>query len=183
VPRLRLEGYSSHISVSFAARDDRRASRRYAETFAPALMLLMDRATSPGLLVRPRPGRLELCGEHVSDSAARAAVAFAVGSVRALTRASRGALAALRVRADLVPAVERYGIYVDRRAFGPDLYDQGRGARLETHAGIPRLAQQQLELAWALARESLASDVGACDLEMADRMVHGELALPSEAPR
>jgi hypothetical protein len=182
VPSLHVEGYSSHISVSFAGRNDRIAARRYSETFAPALMLLMDRASSPGLLVRPRPGRLELCGEHVGGNAARAAVAFAVGSVRALTRANRGALAALRVRVDLVPAVERYGIYVDRRAFGPDLYDQGRRALLQTHAGNQRLAQQQLELAWTLARESLASDVGTCDLEMADRMVHGEVALPCEAP-
>ncbi len=182
VAGLHLDGYSSHISVSFAGRNDRVASRRYAETFAPALMLLMDRASSPGLLVRPRPSRLELCGEYVSGVAARAAVAFAVGSVRALTRANRGALAALRVRVDLVPAVERYGIYVDRRAFGPDLYDQGRRALLQTHAGTQRLAQQQLELAWTLARESLANDVGNRDLEMADRMVSGELALPCEAP-
>jgi hypothetical protein len=181
VPGLRLGGYSSHISVSFSERHDRDAARRYAETFAPALMLLMDRASSPGLLVRPRPGRLELCGEYVTGVAARAAIAFAVGSVRALRLRDRRALAALRVRVDLLPAVERYGIYVDRRAFGPDLYGQGRRALLQTHAGKQRLAQQQLELAWNLARESLASDVGTCDLEMADRMVHEEIALPCEA--
>jgi hypothetical protein len=181
VPGLHLDGYSSHVSVSFAEPHDRVAARHYSETFAPAMMLLMDRASSPGLLVRPRPGRLELCGEHVRGVAARAAIAFAVGSVRALARADRGTLAALRVRADLVPAVERYGIYVDRRAFGPDLYGEGRGALLRTHAGNQRLAQQQLELAWDLARESLASDVGIYDLEMADRMVHGDIALPCEA--
>jgi hypothetical protein len=33
-------------------------------SFAPALMFLLDAATSPGLLVRPRHGRLEFGGEY-----------------------------------------------------------------------------------------------------------------------
>ncbi|MDQ1385233.1 MAG: hypothetical protein QOG65_2612 [Actinomycetota bacterium] len=180
VPGHRLDGYSSHISVSFAERNDRRAARRYARTFAPAMMLLMDRASSPGLLVRPRPGRLELCGEHVSGAVARGALAFAVGSVRALVGANRRALGALRVRVRLEPAIERYGIYVDRRAFGPDLYTAGRAAELRTRDGAPRSAQQQLELAWTLARQSVAADFAEDDLDAIDRMVRNEIPLPCE---
>jgi hypothetical protein len=184
VPGLRLEGYSTHVSVSLTARNDRRLARRYSQTFAPALMILMDRTSSPGLLVRPRPGRLELCGEYVSGVTARGAAAFAVGSVRALVRADRRALAALRVGVRLEPAQERYGVYVDRRAFGTDLYEGGRGAVLRSaRDGTTRTAQQQLEQAWALAREALAPDTESDDLEAVDRMVSGEIALPCENDR
>jgi len=147
-------------------------------------MVLMDRTSSPGLLVRPRPGRLELCGEYVDGVAARGALAFAVGSVRALARGDRRALAELAVRVRLEPAVERYGLYVDRRAFGPDLYDEGRGAVLR-HArdGAARSVQQQLEQAWAFARATLAADTASDDLEAVDRMVRGEIALPCEHDR
>jgi hypothetical protein len=181
---LRLEGYSTHVSVSSTARNDRRWARRYCETFAPALMVLMDRITSPGLLVRPRPGRLELCGEYVDGVAARGAVAFAVGSVRALMGGDRHALAELAVRVRLEPAVERYGLYVDRRAFGPDLYDEGRDAVLRgARDGSARSAQQQLEQTWAVARAALAPDAASGDLEAVDRMVRGEIPLPCESDR
>ena len=46
-----------------------RYARLYTETFAAALMLLMNRDDSPGLLVRPRPGRAELCGEFTGSQA------------------------------------------------------------------------------------------------------------------
>ena len=52
-----LSGYSTHLSVSV---DDTRSpavAGLYTRTFALGLMLLVDRATSPGLIVRPRPGR------------------------------------------------------------------------------------------------------------------------------
>jgi hypothetical protein len=184
MPGLRLEGYSTHVSVSLHERRDQRLAARYAETFAPALMLLMDRTTSPGLLIRPRPGRLELCGEHVSGDAARAVVAFAAGSVRALVRADRRALEGLGVRVRTEPARERYGLYVDRRAFGPDLYAAGRGAGLRAAPDdASRSAQDQLEAAWALARSMLARDSRDDDLDAADRMVRGELPLPCEPTR
>ena len=184
LPDLRLEGYSTHVSVSLTARTDRRLARRYSQTFAPALMILMDRISSPGLLVRPRPGRLELCGEYVHGLAARGAVAFAVGSVRALVRADRRALDALRVRVRVDPAHERYGLYVDRHAFGPDLYEAGRGAVLRrARDDAPRSAQQQLAQAWALARETLTADTDADDLEAVDHMVRGDIALPCENGR
>jgi hypothetical protein len=184
LPEPRFEGYSTHVSVSLHERRDRQLARRYAQTFAPALMLLMDRSTSPGLLVRPRPGRLELCGEHVSGEVARGVVAFAAGSVRALVRADRRALRELDVDVRTEPARERYGLYVDRRAFGPDLYAAGRAAELrESGRGSVRSAQAQLESAWALARSMLADDPRADDLDAADRMVSGDVPLPSESDR
>ena len=80
VPRgLELDGYSAHFSAAMPARLNDRVCRLYAETFAADLMLLMDRADSPGLLVRPRPGRTELCGEFIEDEPLAAAAAFVAG--------------------------------------------------------------------------------------------------------
>lgn len=93
-------------------------------------MLLMDRIDSPGLLVRPRPGRTELCGEFLEDEPLAAVAAFVAGSTRACAAAVRrpGGRTALPPRLDvrLARAVHRYGWYVDRRAFGTDLHAAGR---------------------------------------------------------
>lgn len=143
--------------------------------------LLMDRTRSPGMLVRPRPGRLELCGEFVADNAARAAVAFAVGSVRALAGMNRADRRDLALQTRIEPAVERYGCYVDRNAFGPDLYAVGRVAALAPVRGErARTAQQHLERTWTLARAALAGVGTAEDLAAADAMVAGRTPLPCE---
>ena len=57
-----LHGYSTHISVSVPTRIVDAVACEFISLFTPAMMLLMDRSDSPGLLVRPRPGRLELGG-------------------------------------------------------------------------------------------------------------------------
>jgi hypothetical protein len=183
LPDLRLVGFSTHLSVSLAVRNDRRFAQRYARTFAPALMLLMDRVSSPGLLVRPRPGRLELCGEHVAGDSARAAAAFAVGSVRALAGARHRTLAELAVVTRTEPAIERFGVYVDRRGFGPDLYAEGRASVLRGADGTRRSAQRQLELAWAFARPTISGAASTDDLDAIDRAVRGDLPLPCEEQR
>src|SRR5262249_28256081 len=111
-----LEGYSAHVSAAMPARFNDQVCRLYAETFAAALILLTDRADSPGLLVRPRPGRTELCGEFLSGQALSAAAAFVAGS----TRACAGAISGRGVRDQFPPrlavrlerAVHRYGWYV-----------------------------------------------------------------------
>ena len=53
---IELDGYSAHFSAGMPTRLNDPVCRLYAETFAADLMLLMDRANSPGLLVRPSPG-------------------------------------------------------------------------------------------------------------------------------
>ena len=144
--------------------------------FAPGLMLLIDRPHSPGLLVRPRPGRLELGGEYVSGARLRAAAAFAVGSTRAA--AQRRTPPCLDVV--LQAGVERYGWFVDRDAFGVDLYRKGRATILRRARGGTITAQEHLEESWELARAALDGCAGAADLRDADRMVTGDLPLPLE---
>ncbi len=56
-PSMRLLPGSTHISVeTHPARTDQ-LTLWFAQTFAPALMLLTDHVESSGALVRPRPGR------------------------------------------------------------------------------------------------------------------------------
>ncbi|OGN84947.1 MAG: hypothetical protein A2X23_01625 [Chloroflexi bacterium GWC2_73_18] len=184
---VRSEGYSTHLSAAMPASLNERVAALHARTFAAAQMLLMDGPASPGLLVRPRPGRTELCGEYVEGARLRAAAALAAGSLRACAAALRGDRAALRalpppLRASIVPALARFGWYVDRSAFGPDLHATGRATLLDREAGGTISAQAHLELAWAAAREALGASASAADLEAADRLVAGLDPLPIEAP-
>jgi hypothetical protein len=148
-------------------------------------MLLMDRMTSPGLLVRPRPGRLELCGEHVEGAHLRAVAAFAAGSAvvcaQAAQRRSRASVdlpAPLAV--ELAPAVGRHGLYVDRAAFGRDLYVRNRRTVLRLAAGGTITAQAHLEACWAAARAALAGGAAPEDLHAVDLLVAAHLPLPTE---
>lgn len=174
-PTWRLEGYSTHINVSVDNRIGDRVALDYAETFAPALMLLMDAPTSPGLLIRPRPGRLELGGEFAEGEQLAACVAFAVGSVRATI--ARRLPPTLRVR--LAPDDRRFGWYVDRRAFGPDLYRDGRSARLTRRTGKTRTAQAHLKTCWVTAKRELR-ELDLPDIDRPTRIVGGEQRLPAE---
>src|SRR5206468_3185246 len=54
--RLRLDGYSTHLNIEIDDKDVVAAGKLFVRRFAPAMMLLLDRRTSPGLLVRPRGG-------------------------------------------------------------------------------------------------------------------------------
>ncbi len=169
-------GYSTHLSALLPPRQSGRVARRYAHTFGPGLMLLMDRRDSPGLLVRPRPGRLELGGEYVSGQWLRAAAAYVAGS----TRAAASGRFPPAVTGPIEPAVERYGWFAARDAFGDDLYTCGRESRLRRAFRSPITAQTQLELGWAIARDSLEGLAEAAELREVDRIVRGDLPLPSE---
>ena len=188
LPRgYRLEGCSTHLSVSLPDSLLEACARRYTVTFAPALMLLMDRSHSPGLLVRPRPGRLELGGEFVAGASLHAAVTFAAGSVRALAAAAGGSRAPLPpgLEGRIKPANTRYGWYIDRRAFGVDLYESGRATPLPLAGGGWTTAQEQLRLGWSIARAELVSSGVAShhDLALTDDIAAGHLPIPLEGGR
>lgn len=175
----RLEGYSTHLNVSAPRRGDQRLALCFATVFAPSLMLLLDRPTSPGLLVRPRPGRLELGGEFADGRALGVALTFAIGGTLAAASMSRRVAHGLAVDVSLQAAVERYGWYVDRRAFGCDLYALGREAPLRaTGSGERRSAGAHLERTWDRARAALAGVVGESELAAVDAVVTGSVLLP-----
>lgn len=179
---LRLEGYSTHINLSVPDRRLLRTARLFAYRFAPAVMLLMDGPGSPGLLVRPRPGRLELGGDYVDGEALRAVVVLAAGAALACARSGPRRLpAALDVV--ITPAVERFGSYIDRTAFGADLYDLGRDCPLRTATGKPRTAQRHLQHCWRIARSAVRPHADPADLELVDDLVDGRRPLPLERGR
>jgi len=186
-PEMRLEGYSTHVSVAMPDRLNDRVCRLFVRRFAPAMMLLTGRAETPGMLVRPRPSRTELGVEHVDGPLLAAASAFAVGAARACAAAVAGDRAARRalppaLRARTEPAVRRYGTFVGSAAFGGDLYREGREAAMRTRTGRAVTGQQVLEAAWEAARDHLGSDGAASDVTLLDSLVVGRLPLVSEAP-
>jgi len=168
---------STHLSVEMRSRKADQICLWYAQTFAPALMLLMDNASSPGHLVRPRPSRLEIGGEFVQGTRLRAAATFLAGSVLALESARR-LPPAVQVRVE--PARRRYGWYIDRTAFGPDLYTAGRAALLTQSDGGTVTAQQHMEACWAVARDALGSLASHEDIEAVEQMLRGAIPLPCE---
>ena len=185
-PGAGLEGYSTHLSVAVRPSSSEAIAKLYATTFSAALMLLMDSARSPGLLVRPRPSRLELGGEFVDGERLAVAATFAVGSVRACGRQleQRDLVADFpdKLSVDIEPDDQRYGWFVSRRAFASDLYTSGREAQLRRRRGSPITAQAHLERCWAAARTTLLADVDATELRLVDKVVLGNQPLPAATP-
>jgi hypothetical protein len=178
-----LEGYSTHLSVEVADRRAVRCGRVVLHRFAPALMLLTDRRTSPGLLVRPRRHRVELCGEHVAGDDLAAAVVFGAAVVltaeRSLTQPLARRRLPPRVELRVESAVERFGWYVDRAAAGADLYAGGRATPLRAGRRWTT-AGDHLARAWAAVRPVARCLAGADEVDLVDRRVDGRAALPCE---
>lgn len=181
-PGDRLAGGSTHVSVEVPASLNDAVCVAYAKTYAPGFMLLLDRIGSPGLLVRPRPRRTELCGEFAVGQQLRAAVAYAAGSVLAAVEDLQTGLwrGPPELVVEVEPARRRYGWYVPRTGFGPDLYAAGREASLRRVDGSSVVAQRCLELGWARARDALAPHVRDADLVDVDDVVAGRAPLPTE---
>ena len=170
-------GYSTHLNVEVPDKHVVRVARRFTERFALAQMLLLDRVDSPGLLVRPRRGRLEIGGEYASGDQLRAALAFAIAASRATTWRSRTPLP----RVTVVPSTGRFGWYVDRLAAGPDLYREGRSAPLHTNRGTMS-AQDYLEATWDWVRPHVLGVLSAEEIGLVDDEVSGARPLPLERP-
>jgi hypothetical protein len=183
-PEFEVVGYSTHLSVWTPPDDGERVARVFVSRFAPALMLLLDRIDSPGLLVRPRPSRTELGGEYISGSGLTSASIFAVGCVRSSFRIAcgDGNDGPPIVQSLVVPTPERFGWYVDRTAFGGDLYAQGRTAPLLLRDGQVVFAQVQLEDAWCAARATIDSAFTVDELGLVDAIVGGAQPLPLDDP-
>ncbi|MCB0977954.1 MAG: hypothetical protein KDB02_10900 [Acidimicrobiales bacterium] len=176
-PGFTLEGFSTHLNVSTPTRGDDRRAQSLARTLGPALMVLMDRPSSPGLLVRPRPGRMEFGAEYVAGGDLAAALAFA-GAGCVIDRPARLELRRLAVRLDLVPAVERYGWYVDRRAAGVDLYGPSDDVILDRLYGSRVSVWDHLTEVWQVIRPALVSRSAPMDCRFADAVSSGDQLPP-----
>ncbi|MEY2460438.1 MAG: hypothetical protein QOG30_2268, partial [Acidimicrobiaceae bacterium] len=181
---LRLDGYSTHLNIEVDDDDVVAAGRLFVKRFAPAMMLLLDRSTSPGLLVRPRCGRLELGGEYCQGDQLRAAATFAAAGGLACAAAVRSREARRHlpraVRSRVRPSNIRAGWYVDRRAFGPDLYRDGRATELRWGPGRRWTAQAHLHETWDCARPLMEPLLDESELLLVDRVIDGTIAIPLE---
>lgn len=184
-PKMAIVGVSTHINVSVDEDVADRASGIFSRTFAPAQMLLMDGADSPGLLVRPRDGRLEIGGEYVTGSQLVAAVAVATAGAATCAGAARSYWAKSRlppaVRVDVVRAVDRYGWYIDRSAFGVDLYTDGRATRLRRELIGSITGQRLLDAAFTSVRRN-AHLFSPDEMAATGRIVRGDDPIPLEGP-
>ena len=181
-PGIRLSGFSTHVNVSVSDDHVVDVARELTQRCAVALMLMLDGPESPGLLVRPRRGRLEVCGDFVEGEDLAAAVTLGTAATAMLVTPGDHLLPPA-LRLEVVPARERYGFYVDRRACGADLYTTGRATLVRSGTEV-RTAQDVLEQVWACARP-FALALG-MDTSTVDERVLGRVPLPVErgtAPR
>ncbi|WP_298918825.1 RHS repeat-associated core domain-containing protein [uncultured Roseobacter sp.] len=182
---LSLKGYSTHFSASCMSVDISALSRLYARTMAPAMMLMMDVTTSPGLLVRARQNRFEIGGDFIppGDRLSAAALFFAASYLAALDSLVRGDDKALPFQFDdtgLEPTVQRRGTFAGRAAFGDDLYTRGREALLRLADGSQVNAQQMLSTLWAHLEPIAAELAHGEQVALVSRMISGASPLPLE---
>ena len=177
-PDVSVTPFSTHVSASMPDDLVDGVGDLFARTFAPALMLMLDRADSHGVFVRPRPGRLELCGEHATGPRLGSGAVLVAGGARAC--AASGPLPP-PLAVDVRAATGRHGLFVGRHlAFGYDLYAGGRRAVLPLRSGGTITAESHLAAAWEAARDALGDDVGPADLAAGDAMVSGSMPLGIE---
>jgi hypothetical protein len=176
-----LEGYSTHLNVSVRG-DVVEVAARFAAHFSLGMMLLLDRRDSPGLLVRPRPGRLELGGDFVAGEQLRAALTYATAAARCCEQAvhERGSVLPSSPRVRLRTVTDRPGWFIERTAFGPDLYKGGRGASIWC-GRREVLAGEHLEASWIAARYAAAGVADESELALVDDVVDGRRPIPLEA--
>lgn len=180
-----LRGYSTHFSVSSAGVNLDALARVYTETVAPGMMMLLDHATSPGLLVRARRRRFEIGGDYLppGDHLRAASLFFVASYLYALDCLLLGGPDCPRLLFDtngIEPTIQRRGLYVDRLAYGDDLYEKGRSAILRLRDGGLILAQDALERLWREIRPFADSIGGEQEVLLVDDAVTGNRFLPLE---
>jgi hypothetical protein len=173
---VEIDGFSTHLSAAMPDARCDQAAGLLARHFGPALMLLFDTPRGLGVYIRPRPGRLELCGDFVWGEHLRLAALFFAVAVRACDKALNSDNATLPAALDitLLPSTSRYGVYLGRRAaFGFDLYAAGRGASLPLEDGGATTVQEHLESAWAVVRDFPTDLSGPDDIAFAREVFDG----------
>lgn len=156
-----VRGYSTHLNLGLRHGGELALALAVAELVGPSLTLLLEGPDSPGLLIRPRPLRLEIGTEYVdSDDLIVAGIVLLAGAVCAL---ERGAVAlAGWPRADIQHweiGVMRGGVYLPRDAFSQSIHARHRDARIQLRDGGVLSAGAILERAASLAASELAGVV------------------------
>ncbi len=88
-----------------------------------------------------------------------------------------------RYAASIQPSAIRSGWYIDRTAFGSDLYRHGRATVLHDRRGRRRTANAHLVEAWERSRAIAETCFAATELDLVDRIIDRQAPLPLEDPR
>jgi hypothetical protein len=188
-PVVRLEGHSIHINLSAEPDSGWHLCRLLAQTAAPAYTLLTERAVSGGLILRPRPNRVEICADYLPDARyLRAALAYICGTYLAIQSAfSRGYLGDIPVWVhpeNVATPQVRSGIQFSRLSFGGELHTRGRKARLTGQiagkGNVALSAQNILEAYAEFAKERIAALASPEDLAALYSLVRGRQPLEIE---
>ena len=175
-PDLQLRGAATHVNVSLPSRDVDRVALDYVSTFGPMLQALWDRPTGHGIMIRPRPGRIEFGGEFIAGARLSAVALFCVASVAAL---ASGAPSSPRFRAAPAPATGRLGIELRRDTYAEGLYASRRGAILQARQGKLALSSA-LERIWRACRDKARRFGTIGEIATIDAIVRGKLPLGIE---
>jgi hypothetical protein len=181
-PGTGIEGFSTHLNVSVGG-DIIASAELFARRFALGMQLLLDQRDSPGLLVRPRPGRLEVGGDFASGEQLRVALTFAAGATLCCADAVRNRSTTglpPEPRGRIAAARDRPGWFIGRATFARDLYDTGRDASVRSGPGTTR-AGEHLTEEWKVARLSLAEVLDEEELALVDDVVARRRPIPIEA--
>ncbi|HLF71389.1 MAG TPA: hypothetical protein VI759_04490, partial [Dehalococcoidia bacterium] len=175
-----IEGYSTHLSAAMPHELDDAAIEAYARRFGLALLRGFDLPGAYGIYLRPRPGRLELCGDYIDGERLAAVAALFAGSVRSFW-GDGAAVPALDLQ--MTRATGRPGVYIGKRAaFGFDAMAPGRKVELPLEGGGSIPVDAQLRLAGQAASSALDGIATAEDLDAARRLIAGE-SLNGAVPR
>lgn len=181
----RVSGYSTHLSVSVPIGREWEIARAFAKTVGPALILLMEARQSPGLLIRPRRGRLEIGSEYLDDERQiAAAILLLTGAVRAYLQDPSLWRQYPRVRLKRWEAANiRPGIYLPHDAYGESLHERGRAAPLELTNGEQITAGKILESCAELSLCALKGQVSRSAARTLQRAVRKVGSLQIEQQR
>ncbi len=152
-----VRGYSTHLNVGVPIGREWELAAAFSTSIAPALVLLMEARQSPGLLIRPRRGRLEIGSEYIDDEGQlAAALVFLAGAVEAYLRNELLWKQFPRVRLKKWEHANiRPGIYLPHEAYGESMHELGRAARLELESGQKVTAGEIFESCAELALRAL----------------------------
>lgn len=122
----RLTGFSTHVNLTVPDERVVDVGLRFAQECGLATVLVAEPASSAGLLVRPRRGRLEIGGEYAEGEHLVALVTFVGAAVSALLA---GDPPPHRLPTPtIVPAREKFGWFLPPEGPYADLLKRGRAA-------------------------------------------------------
>lgn len=152
-----VRGYSTHLNLGLRHGGETTLALAVAELVGPSLTLLLEGPDSPGLLIRPRPLRLEIGTEYVDrDELMVAGIVLLAGAVCALERGAAAIAEWPRAQVQRWEiGVMRGGVYLPRDAFSQSIHARGRDAQIQLTGGGMLSAGTILERTASLATRQL----------------------------